>query len=61
MRDKLAVNGDWFPTDLIRLAFIISRIDKDAYTYLSAAKENDTVTMADEAFILLSLIYIDLY
>ena len=61
MRDKLAVNGDWFPTDLIRLAFIINRIDEDAYTHLSAIKENDTVTTADEAFILLSLIYIDLY
>ena len=61
MRDKLAVNGDWFPTDLARLAFVISRTDEDAYTHLSAAKENDTVTTADEAFTLLSLIYIDLY
>ena len=61
MRDKLAVNGDWFLTDLARLAFIISRIDEDAYIYLSAIKENDTVTTADEAFTLLSSIYIDLY
>ena len=61
MRDKLAVNGDWFLTDLIRLAFIINRIDENAYTYLSATKENDTVITANEAFTLLSLIYIDLY
>ena len=61
MRDKLAVNGDWFPTDLARLAFIISRIDENAYTYLSVIKENDTVITANEAFILLLLIYIDLY
>ena len=61
MRDKLAVNGDWFPTDLIRLAFIINRIDEDAYTHLSAARENDTVITANKAFTLLSLIYVDLY
>ena len=61
MRDKLAVNGDWFPTDLVRLAFMISRIDEDAYTHLSAVRENDMVTTADEAFTLLSSIYIDLY
>ena len=61
MRDKLAVNGDWFPINLARLAYIISRIDEDAHTYLSAARENDTVTTANEAFTLLSLIYIDLY
>ena len=61
MRDKLAVNGDWFPINLARLAYIISRIDEDAYMHLSAARENNTVITANEAFTLLSSIYIDLY